>query len=131
MDHSSTPAVAAYRHTATLQQSQREMWMIGLILHGLFGGLVAEVRERRRRRELRAQCQQLIDDSARIASTVSTELMLKLVEDLNATYVYSGQREEALRFEKAIREFREQNGPRLPVDKANALMKELEETFWK
>ena len=105
--------------------------MIGLILHGLFGGLVAEVRERRRRRELRAQCQQLIDDSARIASTVSTELMLKLVEDLNATYVYSGQREEALRFEKAIREFREQNGPRLPVDKANALMKELEETFWK
>jgi len=63
--------------------------MIGLILHGLFGGLGAEATARRRRRELRAQCQQLIDDSARFASTVSTELFLKHVEDLNATYVYS------------------------------------------
>lgn len=75
--------------------------------------------------------QLLVDDAARLGSTVSTDRILKHVEYLKETYVNSGQEEEASKVERVIREFREKNGPEIPVDKAYALMKELEDKYGK
>jgi hypothetical protein len=77
--------------------------------------------------QMKEKRQLLIDDAARLGSTVSTDLILKHVEDLKKRYVDYGEQEAARKVEKTIREFREQNGPEIPVHKAYALMKELED----
>ncbi len=81
--------------------------------------------------EIEEKRQLLVDGAARRGSTISTDRILKHVEDLKETYVNSGKEEEARKVERVIREFREQNGPEIPVDKAYALMKELEDKYGK
>ena len=101
--------LAARRSRGTAQQADLERDRILKELH--------EIEEKRQR---------LIDDSARHGTTVSTDQVLKYVEDLKDTYLKSGQKEVAREIERIISEFREQNGPEIPVNKAYALVKELE-----
>jgi Holliday junction resolvase RusA-like endonuclease len=75
--------------------------------------------------------QQAINDSAQRGTTISTDQVLKHVEDLKETYVTAGNEEATRDVERVIRDFREQNGPEIPVDKAYALMKELEGKYGK
>jgi hypothetical protein len=73
----------------------------------------------------------LISTVARRGFAVSTDHILKHVEDLKETYASSGLEVEARKVEQIVREFREQNGPEISVDKAYALVRELEEKFGK
>ena len=69
----------------------------------------------------------LISTVARRGSTISTNQILTYVEDLKETYVNSRKQEEARKIEQIIREFREHNGPEIPIHKVYALMKEVED----
>lgn len=80
----------------------------------------------KRLQEIEEERQKLIDDSADQGNTISTERVLKHVEALKAKYLESGQEEAARSVERVISEFREQNGPEIPIDKAYALMQALE-----
>ena len=79
--------------------------------------------------ELKKKRQGAIDDAARRGVTISTDRVLKHVENLKEAYVSSGDEEAAREVERIIRDFREQNGPEIPVEKAYALMKEIEDKY--
>jgi hypothetical protein len=84
------------------------------------GRLLQELQEIERKR------QGLIDDTAQRGVTISTDRALKPVEELKEAYRSSGREEAAREVERLIREFREQNGPEIPIAKAYALMQEIE-----
>ena len=83
-------------------------------------------RLRKELQEVREEQQRVINDSAQRGTKISTDQVLKHVEDLKETYVRAGNEEAAQEVDRVIREFREQHGPDIPIDKAYALMKELE-----
>lgn len=84
------------------------------------GRLLQELQEIERKR------QGLIDNAAQRGVTISTDRALKTVEELKEAYRSSGREEAAREVERVIREFREQNGPEIPIAKAYALMQEIE-----
>lgn len=83
-------------------------------------------RLRKELQEVREEQKRLINDSAQRGTKISTDQVLKHVEDLKETYVRAGNEEAAQEVDCVIREFREQHGPEIPIDKAYALMKALE-----
>ena len=85
----------------------------------------------KRLQQIEEERQLAVDDAARRGSTVSTDQVVKHAEDLRERYANSGEEEEAREVERVIREFREKNGPEIPIDKAYALMKELEAKYGK
>ncbi len=76
--------------------------------------------------EIERKRQGLIDDAAQRGVTISTDRALKPVEELKEAYRSSGREEAAREVERLIREFREQNGPEIPIAKAYALMEKIE-----
>jgi hypothetical protein len=113
--------------------------IVGILVVGLIvwlagrhqrGGVRKEVSERDRilqeLQEIEKERQRAVDNAAQGRATISTDRALKQVEILKQAYVDSGQEEAAREIEQVIREFREQNGPEIPVDQAYALMKEIE-----
>lgn len=70
--------------------------------------------------------QSAIDDASQRGVTISTDSALKHVENLKQAYVDSGQEEAAREVERVIKEFRKKNGSEIPIEKAYALMKEVE-----
>lgn len=79
--------------------------------------------------ELEKKRQGAIDDAAQRGVTISTDSVLKQAETLKEEYVGSWHEEEAREVERLIREFREQNGPEISIDKAYALMKAIEDKY--
>jgi uncharacterized coiled-coil DUF342 family protein len=79
--------------------------------------------------ELAKKRQGAIDEAAQRGVTISTDQALKQVGTLKEAYVASGHEEAAREVERIIREFREQNGPEIPIAKAYALMKEIEDKY--
>lgn len=79
--------------------------------------------------KLEKKRQGLIDEAAQRGATISTDHALKQVETLREAYIASGHVEEAREVERVIKEFREQNGPEIAVDKAYAFMKEIEDKY--
>ena len=79
--------------------------------------------------KLEKKRQGLIDDAARRGVMISTDRVLKHVENLKEAHVRSGHEEAARVVERIIRDFREQSGPEIPVEKAYALMKEIEDKY--
>jgi len=98
------------------------VWLVGRYLRGPARLAVLK----RKLNAIEKERQQIINDSARSGTTVSTDAVLRYTEELKAAYVQSGQEEEAREVERVIREFREQHGAEIPIDEAYALMKELE-----
>ena len=76
--------------------------------------------------EIEKKRQGVIDDAAQRGVVIATDHALKHVEDLRQKYVDSGQEEAAREVERISREFRERNGPEISLDKAYALVKEIE-----
>jgi predicted ATP-grasp superfamily ATP-dependent carboligase len=79
--------------------------------------------------EIEKKRQGLIDDAGQQGVTISTDKALKQTEALKEAYIASGHEEEAQEVERVIKEFREQNGAEIPIDKAYALIKEIENKF--
>lgn len=79
--------------------------------------------------EIEKKKQGLINGAAQHGVTISTDHALKQIETLKEAYIASGHEEEAREVERIIKEFREQNGSEIPVDKAYTLMKEIENKF--
>lgn len=104
-----------------------------LVSHNSHRKAVQAVSERNRilqeLQEIEKKRHGLIDDAAKHGVTISTDHTLKQIETLKEAYIASGHEEEAREVERVIKEFREQNSPEIPVDKAYALMKEIENKF--
>lgn len=80
-------------------------------------------------RDIEGKRQGLIDEAADRGVTISTDRALAHVERLRDAYVSGGQQDAAREVERVIREFRDQNGPEIPIEKAYALMREIEATY--
>ena len=76
--------------------------------------------------EIESKRQSLIDEAGQRGVTISTDKALKHVEELRDSYVSSGNDAAAREVDQIIIKFREENGPEIPVEKAYALIKELE-----
>jgi len=73
--------------------------------------------------------QGIIDDAGQRRVMISTDNVLKDVEKLRDAYISAGREDAAREVERVIRDFREAHGPEIPVTKAYALMKEIENKF--
>jgi len=77
-------------------------------------------------REIERKRQTLIDEVGQRGVTISTDKALKHVEDLRDSYASSGNDAAAREVDRIIQKFREEHGPEIPIEKAYALMKDLE-----
>ena len=77
-------------------------------------------------RKLESKRQSLIDEAGQRGVTISTDKALRHVEELRDSYVGSGNDVAAREVDQIIRKFREENGPEIPIEKAYALLKDLE-----
>ena len=77
-------------------------------------------------RELESKRQPLIDEAGQRGVTISTDKALRHLEDLRNSYAGSGNDVAAREVDQIIRKFREESGPEIPIEKAYALMKDIE-----
>jgi uncharacterized coiled-coil DUF342 family protein len=77
-------------------------------------------------REIESKRQSLINEAGQGGVTISTDKALKHVEELRDSYLSSGNDAAARDVDRVIIKFREENGPAIPIERAYALMKELE-----
>jgi len=71
--------------------------------------------------------QEIITEGAKRGETISTEQVLKRVEDLKSTYDGPNREQFVQDIDRITREFREIHGPQIPIDEAYGLLKELEQ----
>jgi len=76
--------------------------------------------------EIERKRQALIDEAGHRGLTISTDKALKRVEELRDSYVISGNDTAAREVDQMIRKLREENGPEIPIEKAYALMRDLD-----
>ena len=76
--------------------------------------------------EIESKRQSLINEASQRGVTISIDKALKHVEELRDSYLSSGNDAAAREVDRIIIKFREENGPEIPMEKAYALMKELE-----
>lgn len=77
-------------------------------------------------REIESKRQSLIDEAGQRGVTISTDKALKHVEEVRDSYLNVGNDAAAREVDRIIIEFRKENGPEIPIEKAYALMKDFE-----
>jgi hypothetical protein len=73
--------------------------------------------------------QSIIDKGAADGKTISTEAVLKGVQELKTTYEGTNREEYVSEIDRIVDEFRKEHGPQIEVDRAYAMLKELEARF--
>lgn len=70
--------------------------------------------------------QKIIDQGARDGKTLSTENVLKRVEEIGSAYAGPDREEYVRELDRLMAEFLEKYGPEIPVDEAYRIVKEFE-----
>lgn len=79
--------------------------------------------------KIKRKRQEIIDQGAADAKTISTEAALKYVLELKAAYDGPNREEYIADLDRFVAEFRKKYGPHIPVAEAYAILGELEARF--
>jgi hypothetical protein len=75
----------------------------------------------------RASVKQIIDDGAKRGDTISTDEILKSIDDLKASYHGPNSEQYFAELDRFSNEFRQKYGTNIPVDMAYKILKEYED----
>lgn len=108
------------------------------VFDDMFGDVLQDALERlaksgitAERESIEQKRQQIINEGAAAGKTIPTDNVLKHVQDLKATYDGPDREEYVREIDRLVEEFREKHGPRIPVDEAYRMFKEIEEKHGK